>query len=428
MAKFMIAPPQLEPGNYTSWRKEMVFWEHVTNVDKKKHAATVFLTLTGKTREVILEMLPTDLNEKDGLGKLYGKLDELFKEDENKAALETYDKFERYSRLSEMIIADYLIEFDRMTAQLKLHKIILPEPVLAYRVLRSANLTNDREKLIRVTVSELMLKSMAFQLKKVMGTSNPASEPTVVQVKNEDVWNNKWYGGRGGRGSYPGGKRPPRSSYQHPGRDRYAVAKTKCRPNPVGQDGKPTTCHVCVPIYHWSNDCPDKGYSTGNIEEVNIIFIAQNSDQPVDTNTLVGETLGCMVLGSRTTSTVSGLNWYNCFLDTLPDSVRNKLKVTKGSRVFKFCSGNKMASVKRVVLPCIVACFRVDINADIVDADIPLLLSKSAMKKAKVNMNFDSDTIDILGKRIKLMTTSTGLCYIPITKAVSSNGNELSKF
>ena len=109
---------------------------------------------------------------------------------------------------------------------------------------------------------------------------------------------------------------------------------------------------------------------TSNIEEANIILMAQISDQPVDTNTLVGETLGCMVLDSGTTSTVSGLNRYNCFLDTLPDSVRNNLKVTKGSKVLKFGSGNKLASVKRVVLPCIVAGFCVDINADIVDDDI----------------------------------------------------------
>ena len=61
-------------------------------------------------------MSPTDLNEEDGLSKLYSKLDELFKEDENKAVLETYDKFKRDSRPSEMTIADYLIKFDRMTA------------------------------------------------------------------------------------------------------------------------------------------------------------------------------------------------------------------------------------------------------------------------------------------------------------------------
>ena len=59
---------------------------------------------------------------------------------------------------------------------------------------------------------------------------------------------------------------------------------------------------------------------------------------------------------------------------------------------------------------------------------MPLLLSKSAIKKAKVNLNFDTDTIDILGKRIKLMTTSTGHCYIPITKAVSSDGEPIHVF
>ena len=233
---------------------------------------------------------------------------------------------------------------------------------------------------------------------------------------------------RGCHGSYHGGKRPSRFSYQHPGRGRYAVAKTKIRPNPVGQDGKSTTCHVCGSIYHRLNDCPDKGYSTSNIEEVNIIFMAQNSDQPVDTNTLVGETLGSMVLDSGTTSAVSGFNWYNCFLDTLPDSIRNNIKVTKGSKVFKFGSRNKLASVKTVMLRCIVAGFRVDINTDRVDADIPLLLSKSAMKKAKVNLNFDSDTIDILGKRIKLMTMSTSHYYVPITKAVSSDGEPIHVF
>ena len=96
--------------------------------------------------------------------------------------------------------------------------------------------------------------------------------------------------------------------------------------------------------------------------------------------------------------------------------------------MFKFGSGNKLASVKRVMLPCIVASFCIDINADIVDADIPLLLSKSAMKKAKVNLNFDKDTIDILGKRIKLMTMSTGHYYVLIMKAVSSDGEPIHVF
>ena len=43
-----------------------------------------------------------------------------------------------------MTIIDYLIEFDRMIARLKEHSIQLPEPVLARRVLKSANLSEEK--------------------------------------------------------------------------------------------------------------------------------------------------------------------------------------------------------------------------------------------------------------------------------------------
>ena len=46
-----------------------------------------------------------------------------------------------------MTINNYLIEFERMVAQLKVYKIVLPELVLAYRDLRSANLSEVNEKL-----------------------------------------------------------------------------------------------------------------------------------------------------------------------------------------------------------------------------------------------------------------------------------------
>ena len=69
----------------------MVLWEMATNVEKKKMAPTVFLTLTGKAREAVLEMEAATLNQNDGLEKLFTKLDELFKEDKTQTALICYD-------------------------------------------------------------------------------------------------------------------------------------------------------------------------------------------------------------------------------------------------------------------------------------------------------------------------------------------------
>ena len=48
---------------------------------KKKGAPTVFLSLSGKAREIVLEMDADDLNREDGMKILYDKLDALFEID-----------------------------------------------------------------------------------------------------------------------------------------------------------------------------------------------------------------------------------------------------------------------------------------------------------------------------------------------------------
>ena len=81
-----------------------------------------------------------------------------------------------------------------------------------------------------------------------------------------------------------------------------------------------------------------------------------------------------------------------------------------------------MPSLKKVLLPCVIGGIRVDINADIVDADIPLLLSKEAMKKAKTVLDFDNDSVNILGKSIKLIVTKSCHYSVPIMKTLSGDG------
>ena len=447
-----IAPPSLVPENYEMWKKEMILWEMSTNLDKKKRAPTIFLTLEGKAREAILEMDPNLLNKDDGMEQLYAKLDTLFQEDTTQSALAAYDKFEKYIRPSEMSITDYLIEFERMTAKLIVHKITLPEPVLAYRALRSANLSDENEKLIRATVTNLTFTDMATQLKKVMlnmsSSVNNGQGSVGVQVKkesvaftedneanlplseNEEVYYGHW-SGRRGRDSLRRSRFRGRTRRSRGSRFTY-VGRANKKTNPLRPDGKPSTCSVCGSIYHWVRECPDKEEEQTTEEKEayivldsgdgdpysvseEIILMAQAGDNSVG---LLGETIGHMVLDSGTTSTVGGLSWYKCFLDTLSDEVKGKIKTQEGKKTFKFGVGHRLQSLKKVVLPCVIGGIRVDVNADIVDADIPLLLSKEAMKKAKSVLNFNDDSVNILGKKLKLITTSSGHYAIPIAKCL----------
>ncbi len=166
----------------------MQIWELATSLDKTKRALIVFLSLEGKAREAVLELDTAVLNSEDGMKNLYEKLDTLFLEDINQSAFRAYETFENYQRPPGTSLEDFLIEFGRLVAKLKDFNILLPEPVLAFRALKSANITKDNEKLVKATVSELTLSSISKQLWKIMhGHSSRDSSPNTSPVKKNEM-------------------------------------------------------------------------------------------------------------------------------------------------------------------------------------------------------------------------------------------------
>ena len=61
-------------------------------------------------------------------------------------------------------------------------------------------------------------------------------------------------------------------------------------------------------------------------------------------------------------------------------------------RTFKFGGGERLKSKGEYRLPAVIAGREVTIRTDVVHSDIPLLLSRSAMKTAGVKMDLESDT------------------------------------
>ena len=64
------------------------------------------------------------------------------------------------------------------------------------------------------------------------------------------------------------------------------------------------------------------------------------------------------------------------------------------------------------------------IEYNVVDAEIPLLLSKSAMKKAKTHIDFDNDVVEMFGRKQKILYTKSGHYAIALNdhmKAITSN-------
>ena len=124
----------------------------------------------------------------------------------------------------------------------------------------------------------------------------------------------------------------------------------------------------------------------------------------------------CAVLDSACSSIVCGESWQENYLNSLTEVDKQKIKQTVGQRTFKFGGGERLKSKGEYSLPAVIAGKEVTIRTDVVEYDIHLLLSRSAMKTAGVKMDLESDIAKIFGKDIALNLTTSGHYCIPIDR------------
>ena len=127
----------------------------------------------------------------------------------------------------------------------------------------------------------------------------------------------------------------------------------------------------------------------------------------------MSESLNCALLDSGCSSTVCGKNWLQCYTDTLPDGVDPQEKSSgKSSR---FGPGRSFVSLKQINIPVNIGDVQARILTDVVDCEIPLLLSSPTLKAANSQIDFVNDTIHMYGRDIPLQHTSNGHYCIPLT-------------
>ena len=413
-----IPPPEFsESLSWTDYKKEIKIWQALTTLDAAKQGPCLYLSLKGKAREAALELDIDKIKGEDGVEIILKRLDDLYLEDTTQTAYLAYQNFETFKRPETMNMKDYLVKFEQLYTKIKDHEMELPDGVLAYRVLNSANLTNEQMTLCRATMVDLKYNDMVKQLKRLFAdaiTSVPSTTTQAqAQAKEEPVFfnentdtNSVFYGDSRRRNWYRGNGNRRRGNFnQHA---RRGGSDDKGIMNPVDREGNITRCRICESKYHWHNDCTVKSKGPDKIT----LFQANNIENE-ETKIFVGETLNCAVLDSGCSQTVCGKNWLKCFQESLDNDVYITEKSSDAT--FKFGNGGPVKSMKKVSIPVNIGQQEIDLEVDVVDTDIPLLLSKAAMKKSSTVIDFNKDTAVMFGEEQKLIKTTSGHYAIPLT-------------
>ncbi len=439
------APPAFKEGEcYDDWKLDIELWKEFTSLAKKKQGTALLLELKeGKVKNAVRSLGKDVLAAEDGLDKIVAHLDKIYKEDAAHLTYRVYCKFEKYERPENMNLQSYMAEFEKMLADLKRHNITLPEEVMAYRVLNSANMPPEKVDLALATVKALTYKDMCTTIGKIffvqsnMPVLDQVNAP-VVKTEPEEcnlASHSQWRKNDGrGTGSYKGPMRNQRgftrgfnNPYPRGGRTRY-------------QSG----CFSCGGKGHFARECPKRRNHEGgqffiengldsqtpsmeveDFQDAYITLLACKSEvamtkedclmsgQP-DLGSLVYETLACAVIDSACTKTVVGRSWVNHYIETLDEDQKKLMTVEKCSTPFRFGDGKEAISREQIKIPGRIGKNKILIEANVVDCEIPLLLSKPALKKAGAVISFSDDKMQFNGETIDLMECKSGHYCVPI--------------
>ena len=77
----IIGPPNFDEKAFSwkEYKKEIEVWASLTNLPKKKQGPVLWMSLSGKAKEVVQYMDLDEIKADDGLRKMLAKLDVFFK-------------------------------------------------------------------------------------------------------------------------------------------------------------------------------------------------------------------------------------------------------------------------------------------------------------------------------------------------------------
>ena len=314
------APPILrEDSSYGQWKHQIEAWKLLTEVAEEKQGLSIYLHgLDEKFKDIISKIDIKDLNSKDGVKKIIDKLDVFCESKIAQRQYESYENFTNFKRASTESVSESLMKFESLVNELEELKIVLPQAVKAFHVLKAMNLGESNEKICRATIGELTYDNMIQQIRSVMNTKplgvseKPSSEIKVESSENEET--SDTFFTRGSNRSRGRGTRRYRYNNRFRGSsDRRCFScgspdhlvydcpnKTQQRRN-FSDTTRTNRCFKCQSTEHLSYACPQT-ISDCHTENVNIILLEALNQR----DNFFKETFLCAVIDSGARTNLAG--------------------------------------------------------------------------------------------------------------------------
>ena len=450
MSKKIKAPPKLNIGDsYKTWKSEVLMWQIVCGIDKKEQAIVIRLESFVKNplaKRCVETLTIEELYAEGGVPLLLGKLDETFKKDKCDEDYANYLAFTEFKRGESQDMIGYISEFEHLYYQMygDNSDVKMADNIRAFKLLDSAELSEQERKMVFAamgsTVSYDKMKSAIKRIFTKHSDGDTNANTSIIKQEEAFVTYKKGYNNNKMKYSKP---------YQANSNKKLQLKSQKGKLwnnkqhrrgdfNPPQFDGKTSRCLDCDSKKHWVDECPHvPDTETANMinefselydekdegveESANLVLIAEKIEKH---EILVTETSKSAIVDTACSKTVAGLLWFQQFYDHLSESNKKLVLRTPSQTSFRFGDGRKVIASEKVVFPVTIAGVNCKIEAELVPENIPLLLSKSSLKRAGTIIDLQRDRAVMFNKEVDLHLSTAGHYCIEIScESDSGNGN-----
>ena len=399
MAQSFKAPPQWQSQQaFESWKSEVELWTALTDLEKGKQGPAVALSLTDYRREVALQVPHEEIKAEDGLQKVLAKLEASFGKETNDKVYEAYEQFEKVNRKN-LVMSEYIMLFERCYSDLEKNGIKLPDVVLACKLVHAANLDVKERHLVLAGVQKLEYRLVKSTLRRIYSSSVVESSEADIKIEpafsavessegNSDsaFFSSKYKSSRG-RG-YRGQKRG------------YSSNRGT---NPLDRTGRVSTCRNCGSRFHWARECPNRDESSDHPPAVKKPE-KEDSEEDVyltlasSCRNLLNQCTEKAIFDSACTKSVAGSLWFADFTRRLPPELQKQVVKRPTTTKIMFGDGRKTKCLFQAKIPVEFGHLSCYLDCQIVQGDLPLLLSVKSMSKAQLDINFGDNSFTVAGE------------------------------
>ena len=175
-------PSLSKTKNYQDWLKLIKIWRNVFDLPTAKQGPAMVLSLETEALDTVLELSEEVISRENRLDTKINRLSRIYKKDETLENYMASENFETFKRPENMKMSDYLNKLEQLYNKTKFCVTQMSENILAYRLLKSANLPEPRKQMVKGTISYLKFNLMKDQLKKTFGKSLPSIEKCPIKT------------------------------------------------------------------------------------------------------------------------------------------------------------------------------------------------------------------------------------------------------